>query len=91
MYAEFEVLLGFSAADEPQAVANASKYLAYGDQSNVFGDAVIIGTEIVDYLSDWEYGVALSFGYDFTGDDEVEQFMRQMRQLSHVVSVERLA
>lgn len=89
-YAQFEVLVGMDSDSPDKAIADASKYLAYGDQSNVFGEATVLATELVEYLSEWEEGVAITFGYNFASDEQMAEFMEQMRHLSHVVSVERV-
>lgn len=95
---DFEVIVGVSsevAQDEQTAIAEASRYLAYADQTDTFGYngrvfAVDVygGKNYEDEVLD--YGVGLSFSTVIVDDDDLKSFMDEMAMLAHVETVERL-
>lgn len=72
-----------------EAIAEASAYLAYGDQSDTYGtlrDIQSVSTEVID----GDMYVTIIFTADIDGED-LKRFMSAMVDLAHVVSVEKLA
>lgn len=74
---------------EKNAVADASAYLAYCDQTDTFAYAPSL--EEVQTLSDEDgpYAVAITFTTDIENDDHLKSFIDEMTHLSRVKSVER--
>lgn len=72
------------------AIANCSKYLAYGDQTDTFGYHAAI--KDVDFRRNHRKGdahrVIFTFETPITHDTELKAFMDEMATLSRVESVE---
>lgn len=93
---DFEAIVGVSAevaGDEQTAIAEASRYLAYGDQTDTFGyGGRVFEVDVYGGLSsganDW--GVGLKFSAPIGSDNDLKAFMDEMAMLAHVESVERL-
>jgi len=88
----FEVIVSQNGEQsESNAVANASKYLAYGDQTDTFGlwgdvfDVNVYGGEDGE-----DYGIGLCFAAPIVNDSELKSFMDEMVVLAKVESVERV-
>lgn len=86
----FEVIVG-RRGDQPRetAIANAAKYLSYGDQTNTLGESRVVGVEVYD--SGESYGIGLTFKTYIGGDDALKRFMDQMAELRDVESVEQVS
>lgn len=102
----FEVIVSQNGEQsENNAVANASKYLAYADRTDTFGyhgdvfDVNVYGgpTSGADAEDSGkprpaseDYGIGLCFAAPIPSDDDLKRFMDEMTQLAHVESVERV-
>jgi hypothetical protein len=104
---EFEIIVGVSserAFSEELAIAEASRYLAYSDQTDTFGHrASIFQVNTYDgpssgadadasgkpeAASELDWGIGLHFDAPITSDDQLKSFMDELASLAHVESVE---
>lgn len=89
----FEVIVSQSGEmNQNVAVANATKYLAYADQTDSFaynGDVFDVNM-YGGPTSNQDYGIGLCFSTTIVNDDELKAFMDEMAQLALVESVERV-
>lgn len=83
---------------ENKAVANASKYLAYADQTDTFGysgDIIDINVYGGDYPigngSVQDFKIEICFAATIINDNDLKKFMDEMVTLSKVESVERVS
>ena len=88
----FEVIVGQSGEkNESVAIAAASQYVAYCDQSDTFGyRGDVFDVNVYDGEEDGPFGIGLCFAAPIENDDALKRFMDEMTQLSHVESVERV-
>lgn len=73
------------------AIANCSKYLAYGDQTDTFGYHAAIRSVDIEpkpSLVDAAERVVFTFDAPITNDSELKAFMDEMASLPRVESVE---
>lgn len=88
----FEVIVSANGEQpENNAVANASKYLAYADQTDTFdhkGD--VFDVNVYDGDEGRDYGIGLCFAAPIVSDDHLKRFMDEMTTLARVESVERV-
>lgn len=89
----FEVIVSQDGSQsEKNAVANASKYLAYADQTDTFGyHGDVFDVNVYDGDGGRDYGIGLCFAAPINGDDHLKGFMSEMVTLAHVESVERVS
>lgn len=74
--------------DEQTAIATASAYLAYADQTDTFGYNPTIHQTRVFQDGDGPVAVEFTFDANLPSDDDVKRFMDEMAHLSKVMSVE---
>jgi hypothetical protein len=89
----FEVIVAADEGitDKETAIADASRYLAYADQTDTFGyHGGILG---VDVHGDegGPFAIGFQFAAPIEDDHALKRFMDEMAQLSHVESVERIS
>lgn len=89
----FEVIVGVSGkATRDMAIAAASRYLAYADQTDTFGYlSEIMGIQVYGREEEGDWGVGIHFNTPIENDDARERFMSELENLSRVESFERLA
>jgi len=89
----FEVIVSQDGEQlEDTAVANASKYLAYADQTDTFGySGDVFETNVYGGDEGQDYGIGLCFAAPIANDAALKLFMDEMTQLAHVESVERVS
>ena len=88
----FEVIVGQSGEkNESVAIAAASQYVAYCDQSDTFGyRGDVFDVNVYDGEEGRDYGIGLCFAAPIENDDELKTFIDAMARLAHVESVERV-
>jgi hypothetical protein len=88
----FEVIVSQSGEkNESVAIAAASQYLAYCDQTGTFGyRGDVFDVNVYGGDGGQDYGIALFFTAPVENDDQLKRFMDEMVRLSHVESVERV-
>lgn len=75
--------------DKETAIATASAYLAYGDQTETFGYAPTIDSVRVHSDGDGPTAVTITTTLTIASDTDRKRFMDELARLSKVVSVER--
>lgn len=94
----YEVVVEVSddSTDKHRAIAEASRYLAYADQSDTFNpmDSDLYGVDVnggtVDGSAEYDWRIGLTFAATLPSDDDVKRFMDEMASLSRVKTVEEL-
>lgn len=74
---------------EETAIATASAYLAYGDQTDTFGYAPTMVGVTVQEDGDGPIAVTIGTILRVQDDDHLKAFMDELTRMSKVVSVER--
>lgn len=88
----FEVIVGQPGDKSEQvAIAAASQYLAYCDQTDSFGyHGDVFDVNVYDGDEGRDYGIGLCFATVVENDDDLKRFMDEMATLAKVESVERV-
>lgn len=88
----FEVIVGADGdLSKEQAIADASRYLAYCDQTDSFGySANILDVETHGGFGNGDWGIAFTFSHHVTDDLEREKFYSEMKALSRVEVYEQI-
>jgi hypothetical protein len=89
----FEVIVAVSETidNREMAIADASKYLAYADQTDIFGYHGSLLYVKVHGDEDGPFAIGFQFAAPIESDDALKRFMDEMTQLSRVESVERIS
>lgn len=92
----FEVIVGVSnevASRQNEAIAEASRYLAYADQTDTFGyGGRVFEIDVYDGEGrEMDWGVGIQFTAPIATPEDEERFLSEMEQLAHVESVEEVA
>jgi hypothetical protein len=86
----YEVIVSVDSnvSEKEVAIAHASQYLAYADQTDTFGYS---GDVFDTHVYGGSLAVGLQFSAPFENDDAVKRFMDEMTTLARVESVEEIA
>jgi hypothetical protein len=76
--------------DNKTAIAKASMYLAYGDQTDTVGYSPVIHDVAVHSDSTGPIGVTFRVTLSVGSDQDLKRFMDELATMSKVQSVERL-
>lgn len=82
--ATFKVTVESSVAGEQNAIAEASRYLAYADQSDLFGYHGSVDNVAATMQKSGTWIVAIEFTATVAAESDVEQFLDECNLLARV-------
>lgn len=89
----FEVIVGVSDTkvdSRDAAIAEAARYLAYADQTDVVGIGSIYDT-VVYGVPPGSWGIGLHITGTIVDEKDEERFLQEMENLAHVEAVEEVS